>query len=97
MIVRGVLLLALSVSSVIAGDYVWRLSQRQAIEIATRSLAPAGYDAHRYHVSVAKHSADSHEWLVGFDPPYPAAIHSDILVIVDDATRKTHVIDPGKF
>jgi hypothetical protein len=97
MLTRALLLLVISSSSAFAGDYVWRLTQQQAVEIATRALAPAGYDARKYHVSMAKHSPDSHDWLVGFDPPYPAPVHSDLLVVVDDKTQKTHIIDPGKF
>lgn len=80
-----------------AGDYSWRLSQQKAVGLAVESLKPAGYDVCRYHVADVKRSSKSHEWLISFDPPSPLPVHGDLLVVVDDKTRKIRIIDPGKL
>src|SRR2546426_11765587 len=88
--------LAISTATVLAGEYVWRLTQQQAVDIATHALGPASYDAHKFHVRDAKRSPKHHEWLVGFDPPRPGPIHGDLLVIGDHQTRGGKGSDPRK-
>ena len=72
--------------------YDWQLSQKEALSIANRALAANHIDPWRYrwHQQLWR-IIDTHEWFIQFSARYPGPGGNDVLVVLDDQSRKTKV------
>ena len=70
----------------------WHLSEKQAIAIANGALAVNNFEPSRYrwHQQVWRYT-DTRDWYIEFSPRYPGPGGNDVLVVLNDVSRKTTV------
>jgi hypothetical protein len=70
----------------------WQLSEKQAIAIANGALAKNHIDPMRYrwHQQVWR-IIDTRDWFIQFSARYPGPGGNDVLVTLNDQTRKASV------
>jgi hypothetical protein len=72
--------------------YEWQLSENQALSIANGALAANHIDPSRYrwHQQVWR-IIDTREWFIQFSARYPGPGGNDVLVVLNDESRKATV------
>ncbi len=75
-----------------ASNYEWQLSEKQALSIANQALAANHIDPLRYrwHQQVWR-IIDDREWFIQFSARYPGPGGNDVLVKLNDQTRRATV------
>jgi hypothetical protein len=74
----------------------WHLSEKQAIAIANGALAANGFEPskYRWHQQVWRYT-DTRDWFIDFSPRYPGPGGEDVLVVLNDESRKATVRPTG--
>ena len=72
--------------------YEWQLSEKQAISLANAALAANHIEPSRYrwHQQVWR-IIDTREWFIQFSARYPGPGGNDLLVVLNDQSRKSAV------
>jgi hypothetical protein len=72
--------------------YDWQLSENQALSIAKVALAANNFEPSRYrwHQQVWR-IIDTREWFIEFSPRYPGPGGNDVLVVLNDESRRATV------
>ena len=84
--------IAFAFSATNAGALDWQLSEKQAIAIANNALAANHVDPMRYrwHQQVWR-IIETRDWFIQFSARYPGPGGNDVLVTLNDQTRKATV------
>jgi hypothetical protein len=71
----------------------WKLSERQALDIAKGALAANNFEPSRYrwHQQVWRYT-DTRDWYIEFSPRYPGPGGNDVLVVLSDESRNTKTV-----
>jgi len=83
---------ALAVFPTRGAAYEWQLSEKQALSIANAALAANHIEPSRYrwHQQVWR-IIDTREWFIQFSARYPGPGGNDVLVVLNEQSRKAAV------
>ena len=89
--VTAILAVVLLVAAADATSSRWRLTRALVLAIAEQAMTAKHFDLSKYPQRIVKQRQKKHQWTIVFAPPMPAAIDSDVLVVVSDETGEAKV------
>lgn len=86
-----IFVLAVAIAGCATQDSDWNLSQKEALAIAKNALTANNFQLSRYPHQDLWRFTDTRNWFIEFSPRPPGPGGNDVLVILNDESRKTIV------
>jgi hypothetical protein len=86
-----IFVLAVALAGCATQDSDWYLSQKEALAIAKNALTASNFQTSRYPSQRLWRFTDTRDWYIEFSPAPPGPGGNDVLVVLNDESRKTTV------